>query len=84
MSKSKTPPGMRAVYALVPEGTWEKFAGVMRDTGRGIAEELAHAMERHAQQPPTVLAPPLTPVEVVKQEPEKRRGRKPKEQVAKE
>ena len=31
-----------------------------------------------------VLAPPLTPVEVVKQEPEKRRGRKPKEQVAKE
>jgi len=70
----KVPDGMKAVYALIPAAEWEAFAEVMKRTGRGLADEVRHALARHAAQPPEIVTPALAAAKATLGE-GKKRGR---------
>jgi hypothetical protein len=64
------------VEAYLPEEVAAQLRQLCEQTGRAVAEELRHAVERHLAQPPRVVAPALDEVEVVRRAGEKpRRGR---------
>jgi hypothetical protein len=48
-------------------------------TGRDLAKEIRHAVERHLAQPPRLVAPDLAEAEVVSGGAGRQRGRKAKE-----
>jgi hypothetical protein len=52
------------VEAYLPEEMAAQLRQLCERTGRPLAEEVRHAVERHLAQPPHVVAPALLPVEV--------------------
>lgn len=67
--------GYRQLATLVTAEAMEAIEAVAAQTGRSIAEEVNHALLRHAAAPPSVRVdtPPLPPAEV--EVPARRRGR---------
>ena len=58
------------------EGTLAQLQQLAEATGRDLAKEIRHAVERHLAQPPRVVAPDLSEANVVRQPGERpRRGR---------
>lgn len=74
--------GYRQLATWVPGWQLDGLERLAEVTGRSMAVEVAHALERHLAAPPTVRVetPPLPPVEVAAPPgPRRRRGRKRKE-----
>jgi hypothetical protein len=65
MAKRKWPKINRTgkpVQAFVDEETLVRLQQLAEQTGRPLAEEVRHAIERHLAQPPRLVAPPLDEV----------------------
>jgi hypothetical protein len=75
MAKKKWPKVNRTgkpVQAFVSEETLARLQALSEQTGRPLAEEVRHAIERHLAQPPRVVADPLDEANVTAP---KKRGR---------
>jgi hypothetical protein len=67
MAKKKWPKVNRTgkpVQTFVSEETFARLQQLTEQTGRPMAEEVRHAIERHLAQPPRVVAEPLVEVTV--------------------
>jgi hypothetical protein len=63
---------------MAPADLWAAIDAVAASTGRTPMQEVLHAMERHAANPPTLETPPLPDVKVEAGAKAKRPGRRPK------
>lgn len=73
-SNKRKNPGLYLELAVELLGELDALA---ESTGRTRTAEIAHAIRRHLDAPPTVIVPALAPAEVNK-ETKPRRGRRPK------
>jgi hypothetical protein len=81
MAKTKWPKAHRAgkpVQAFVSEETLARLQELAEQTGRPLAEEVRHAIERHLAQPPRLVTPELDEAAVVAGGAGRERGRKAK------
>jgi Ribbon-helix-helix protein, copG family len=81
MAKTRWPKVQRAgkpVQAFVSEETLARLQQLAEQTGRPLAEEVRHAIERHLAQPPRLVTPELDEAAVAGGAGRKR-GRKAKE-----
>jgi Ribbon-helix-helix protein, copG family len=82
MAKTRWPKVRRAgkpVQAFVSEETLARLQQLAEQTGRPLAEEVRHAIERHLAQPPRLVTPELDEAAVVGGGAGRKRGRKGKE-----
>lgn len=69
--------GFKHLSTMVPEAQLDALDALAERTGRSVAQEVAHAIERHLAHPPSVEAPPLPPARA--EQPKRKPGRPRKE-----
>lgn len=77
---SKERPGLKGIYIELEPALLERIRSLADKHRRAFKEEVAHALVRHADQPPEMVTPELSPVvvEVPGLPAPKKRGPKPK------
>jgi hypothetical protein len=69
----------KPVQVYFDEAVLARLQQLADETGRDLAKEIRHAVERHLAQPPRVVAPELDEATVVGGGAGRQRGRKAKE-----
>lgn len=71
-------PGYKTISTEVREELMNALAELVKQTGRTLRDEINHAIARHVEQPPRIVAPPLK--QAAASPSTETRGRKPKKQ----